>query len=820
MMTPNNRSQQITMRSVLFLITALVTLSLNAIPAKPGVMRLLTLTDGTTVEARLVGDEHGHYWLGTNGKTYHETTIGNTFAEVDLLQVKQYAQARRTQANARRVQRMKGARRAKSIGDNDKSEKKGIIILVNFDDVEFQEGNNGTYFQRIANEEGFHEGNFVGSVRDYFLKQSEGNLILNFDVVGPYTVSQVMSYYGGNNSRGNDLHPAEMVIEACKMADEDVDFSKYDWNGNNEVDQVYVVYAGMGENEGGGANTIWPHEWTLSSAFYYNDGSGPLEFDGVRIDTYACGSELNGMNAICGIGTMCHEFSHCLGYPDYYDTDYSGGQGMGWWDLMDSGSYGGNGYRPCGYTSYERWMAGWLEPIELTATTQVENLKALQDEANAYIIYNGGNRNEFFLFENRQQIDWDLSIPASGLLILHCDYDQNVWNANAPNDDPDHQRMTWIPADGIYDYGVVNDNGDEAYFWGGMMTDTYPYINSDTGEPNNAFSFATTPAANFYNKNSDGTYSMLGAVKNITQNTDGTVSFLYKSAVPMPEFSLAAGSYTEPQTVNINSTTEGVTIYYTIDGTEPTVNSMVYFEPISIETNTVLKAVAISDEDEESSKVTTAKYFIHISGTETPYFRRATSIDDLAVGERCIIACGEHGVAVGKLEPDENYLESVEVEVKNDVIMINENVLVFTLSGDENQYAFQIGDKYLYATATRKVGFSENEIKWRIETGNDEVFMTYSSYGSLFFSSIRPRFNVYTATPNENMLLANIYVEYEASPIPVYSITTGGVELLKDYGQIRNDNGREGWFTIDGRRLSGKPTKKGVYIHNGKVVIR
>ena len=182
MMTPNNRSQQITMRSVLFLITALVTLSLNAIPAKPGVMRLLTLTDGTTVEARLVGDEHGHYWLGTNGKTYRETTIGNTFAEVDLLQVKQYAQARRTQANARRVQRMKGARRAKSIGDNDKSEKKGIIILVNFDDVEFQEGNNGTYFQRIANEEGFHEGNFVGSVRDYFLKQSEGNLILNFDV--------------------------------------------------------------------------------------------------------------------------------------------------------------------------------------------------------------------------------------------------------------------------------------------------------------------------------------------------------------------------------------------------------------------------------------------------------------------------------------------------------------------------------------------------------------------------------------------------------------------------------------------------------------
>lgn len=44
--------------------------SLFAVPAKPGQTKSLTLTDGTTVVATLVGDEHGHYWAGADGKAY------------------------------------------------------------------------------------------------------------------------------------------------------------------------------------------------------------------------------------------------------------------------------------------------------------------------------------------------------------------------------------------------------------------------------------------------------------------------------------------------------------------------------------------------------------------------------------------------------------------------------------------------------------------------------------------------------------------------------------------------------------------------------
>ena len=751
-------------RFILLLITAFVTLSISAIPAKPGVKRLLTLTNGSTVEARLVGDEFGHYWLGSDGKAYRETNDGKTYQLVDAEQVKQQALVRRDKVNQQRAKRMPGAKRAAGTSSIT-GEKKGIIILVNFaDDVKFKEENDNAYFQLIANKKNFEDDYFYGSVHDYFLKQSEGKFSLTFDVAGPYTLEHEMAYYGAN-SGGNDVHPGEMVIEALDLADEDVDFSQYDWDGDGEVDQVFIVYAGKSENEGGGDDSIWPHAWSLYSAHHYGDGEGPQLLDGVTIDTYACGSELNGSGEICGIGTICHEFSHCLGYPDFYDTDYTGGQGMGYWDLMDSGSYNGGGYCPAGYTSYERWVAGWIEPVELKTTTKVENMKALQDEANAYIIYNEGNRNEFFLLENRQFIDWDRELPGKGLLILYCDYDANAWNNNTPNDKPSHQRMTWIPADNKYESFMYN--GEKYYDWDGMMTDTYPYT-SNTGQIiNNEFSATTTPAAKFYNKNSDGTYFMSGAVLDITQNTDGTVSFRYKglSNVPTPTFSPAAGTYTEAQTVTISCSDAEATIYYTIDGKEPSQSSAVYTEPIFVETTTTLKAVAVSKEGEESD-VATAKYTIRIPGTEVNTFRRVTSASDLVSGQRCIIARGDKGVAAGALS--NNYLSKVSVDVDEEgIITINDEVLVFTLNGSGNSFSFQTDDgDYLYSPKTKQLGFSSKEKTWTLDTESDELIMKYGSYGRMLYNASNPRFATYTSGTSNTQLLAQIYVEYKPTPTP------------------------------------------------------
>ena len=90
-----------------------------------------------------------------------------------------------------------------------------------------------------------------------------------------------------------------------------------------------------------------------------------LKINGTKINTYACSNELKYDGKIAGIGTFCHEFSHCMGFPDVYDVQDKGSFAMDAWDLMDYGNYNGDGYLPAGYTAYEKMTCGWLSPVEL-----------------------------------------------------------------------------------------------------------------------------------------------------------------------------------------------------------------------------------------------------------------------------------------------------------------------------------------------------------------------------------------------------------------------------------------------------------------------
>ncbi len=724
--------------------------ALWAVPAKPGLKRLLTLADGSQVTAMLVGDEHGHYWMGDDGRAYQAVSGTDVYQTIDKGEVAKKAQTRRAAANQRRMRRL-APRKVGSIGTYT-GQKKGLIILANFKDVSFNASNNNALYQRIANEKNFSYGDFKGSMYDYFYAQSEGQFELTFDVVGPVTVSQKQSYYGANDSYGDDLRPAEMVIEALKLADSQVNYADYDWDGDGEVEQVYVVYAGKGEADGGAANTIWPHEWQLSSASY----NGAQRLDGVKIDTYACGGELNGSTGtVAGIGTMCHEFSHCLGYPDFYDTDYSGGQGMFEWDLMDSGSYNGDGYLPAGYTGWERWQAGWKEPIELLNTQTVTGMKALADGGDTYIIYNQGNKNEYYMLENRQQVGWDGGVPGKGLLIVHVDYSASVWASNTPNDDPSHQRMTWVAADNNYQYTVYQ--GTKYYTSEGAMNDPFPYGNV------NAFNKSTTPAATFYNKNSDGTYYMDSSIEEITQWSDGTISFNFRgvSNVSKPTFSPAAGRYAEAQTVTISCETEGATIYYTLDGTTPTASCTAYSEALTISETTTIKAIAVKDGEE--SEVATAKYTIGASASDpdTKKFKRVASTDDLEPGMRYIIACGSKEKAAGTLSSQ--ILSSERVTVSGDVITIGDGVSVFVLEETTNGWTFQNEEstnQYLYATAAKKLAYSNTPNAWSLSDGTNGVIMTYGDYGTMLYNDGSPRFTTYTSSPSTSMIQANLYMEY------------------------------------------------------------
>lgn len=397
--------------------------------------------------------------------------------------------------------------------------KKGLVILAEFTDKQFLGTHGPEKYNEILNTPGYTtaEG-FKGSVADYFLEQSNGLFELQFDVVGPFTTKYNYAYYGKNDSYGYDMRAEEMVIEMCKAADELVDFNDYDWDGDGEVDEVFVVYAGKGEADAGSTNLIWPHMWTLDEA------EKELILDGAKINVYACSNEIDSRGRICGIGTFCHEFSHCLGLPDLYDT-VGNNDGMGEFDVMDTGLYEGNAFTPVGYNAYEKMVCGWLEPIVLAGSdVSVDSLPPLSVGGQSYIIFNDAWPDEYYMVENRQRSGCDVAFPAVGLMITHIDYDEDVWLYNIVNSNVDEQQATEL------DLGTTNDHERVTFFNAGsrFSPKLFPYLRKDS------LTAQSTPAATLFHRNGNGTLMMQGAIIDITQNQGGTVSFLYRAQTPYP----------------------------------------------------------------------------------------------------------------------------------------------------------------------------------------------------------------------------------------------------------------------------------------------
>lgn len=518
------------MKKSLFLVLTLLfgCLSVQAVPAHPG-KRMIKKSDGTQVMATFRGDEHFSFYATEDGQYYVSSTDG-TFKEIAREKIEEIWSSRLQNANASRMRSARN-RRAMGIPQSDPivGNKKGLVILVEYPDKGFSMENPKDYYQRVFNEKGYSENGFTGSVRDYFLDQSYNQLDIEFTVAGPIMMSHNMSYYGAPTDYSNDERPNEMIKEACEGADPDVNFADFDWDNNGEVDQVFVIYAGNGQNYeewGVSKNTIWPHESHLKAWETY------IKLDGVMLDTYACSCELgmdqdsdgNVFNILDGIGTPCHEFSHCLGLPDFYDTNGQNNFGTGNWDVMCSGSYINNAKTPAGYTSYERMFAGWLTPVELSDMTRINGMKALTDEPTAYILYNEANRNEFYLLENRQPKKWDSKIGGHGLLVIHGYYDKELFTKNDVNVNPDKQCMTIIPA----------NNSTRGY--SGMP---FPGSKGVTSLTN-----YTTPAATLYDNNLDGKKLMSKPIDNIKESEDGLISFVAcrpEMDIPVP----GDGTYVE-----------------------------------------------------------------------------------------------------------------------------------------------------------------------------------------------------------------------------------------------------------------------------------
>ena len=367
------------------------------------------------------------------------------------------------------------------------------VLLVEFSDNLASGGlvyADSSYFDSIFNSENTMQ---YGSMREYYQENSYGQLTIIADVYGWYMMPYTYDFYvDGQKGFGDYPQNAQGLVEdAIFMSDAEIDYSKYDRDGDSRVEALVLVHAGAGYEISGDSNMIHSHNWMVNN--YQTD-------DYVYIRTYNMNPEENSITnpEPINIGVFCHEFGHSLGLPDLYDTDYSS-NGVGIWSVMASGSYSRNSASPTHMDAWCKTQLGWVNPVNITANEIGHEFPQVETSGHVARLWSNGEiGSQYFLIENRQRSGFDGFLPGEGLCIWHVDDSQH---------DNDHEysyRVALEQADGLFELEENKSNGD--------AEDLYPGPELQNARE---FSEVTVPAS-FTNPYLTGTYPDTATVRDTT----------------------------------------------------------------------------------------------------------------------------------------------------------------------------------------------------------------------------------------------------------------------------------------------------------------
>ena len=186
------------------------------------------------------------------------------------------------------------------------------------------------------NKEGFNRDGCNGSVRDYYLDVSNGQLDLTNEVYGWYRAKHPKSWYESlQGYTGSD----SLMKEVFDYFDPQVDFSRYDNDKDGTTEAINIVYAGAGQTWGQG---LWPHS-----------GWSNEKRDGVKLTHH----QMTDMPGKFSIYVFVHESGHMIfGWPDLY-----------WYGDYCTMGNRANDLNPVAINDFYRADQGWIPFVDVTS---------------------------------------------------------------------------------------------------------------------------------------------------------------------------------------------------------------------------------------------------------------------------------------------------------------------------------------------------------------------------------------------------------------------------------------------------------------------
>jgi M6 family metalloprotease-like protein len=296
------------------------------------------------------------------------------------------------------------------------------------------------------NKEGFNKDGCNGSVRDYYLDVSNGQLDITNEVFGWYRAKHPKSWYENlKDYTGSD----SLMKEVFAYFDPQIDFSRYDNDKDGTTEAINIVYAGAGETWGQG---LWPHS-----------GWSNEKRDGVRLTHH----QMTDMPGKFSIYVFVHESGHMIfGWPDLY-----------WYGDYCTMGNRANDLNPVAINDFYRADQGWIPFVDVTS--EDVSLETTKPNEVCYRYKNPARpEKEGLVWSYVRNTGRDKVLKGSGLLMQHYDFSiegnsaadkltLRIVHANAAGKSNDNVKDQWpnpgSDANAFFKSGTYSEFSDDKY---------------------------------------------------------------------------------------------------------------------------------------------------------------------------------------------------------------------------------------------------------------------------------------------------------------------------------------------------------------------